>query len=440
VRELPRGWATSSLGTVTINRDGRRIPLRSSDRATRQGFYPYYGAQGIIDHLDDYLFDGTYLLIAEDGANLVSRSQPIAQIAHGKFWVNNHAHVVEPAPGMDIRFLMHFLNGNPLTGAVRGTAQPKLTQADLNRLLTPTPPLAEQERIVAAIEEQFSRLDAGVIALERVRQNLRRMRASVLDELVGFTTSAALPDGWSWVTIRDTAGTNSSPVLTGPFGTALSRSDFRENGIPVLTIGCLTDHGIQKENAPRVSDAKAQSLQRYALAAGDILFSRMATVGRAAVVGPSEDGCLINYHLMRLRLDQSLIHPEYLALLCRGSRAIHQYLIASNHGVTRPGINTKQLLALPVALPPLQQQKDIVYRVKGADDYAAVLDGEISLATRRASGLRASILTAAFSGKLVPQNTSDEPASVLLERIAAERSTSYNHQLSNNLRQLRFPA
>jgi len=204
----------------------------------------------------------------------------------------------------------------------------------------------------------------------------------------------------------------------------LSRSDFRSVGVPVLTIGCLTPEGIRIDLAPRVSDTKAETLRRYTLRAGDVLFSRMATVGRAAVVGETEAGSLINYHLMRLRLDQTIILPEFLVLLCHGSRAIQQYLTESNHGVTRPGINTKQLLGLPIALPSISTQEHIVNIVRSADDVASRLDVEVALATARVGQLRSSILAAAFSGKLVPQDPTDEAAPVLLERVTAERPSS----------------
>ena len=421
---LPQGWAQASFGAITVNHDGRRVPLKASDRAARQGKYRYFGAQGVIDHIDDYLFDGTYLLIAEDGANLISRAQPIAQIAKGQFWVNNHAHVVETLSGISLSFLKHFLNGSSLRGAVRGTAQPKLTQADLNRISIPVPPTAEQGRIVAAIEEQFSRMDAGLLALGRVRQNLKRIRHAALYHIIGFELGAQLPNGWEWVTIKDVAGDSSTPVLTGPFGTALSRSDFRSDGIPVLTIGCLTSDGIRTDLAPRVSPTKANALRRYTLEPSDVLFSRMATVGRAAVVGEAEAGSLINYHLMRLRLDQSIILPEFLVLLCRGSRAIQQYLSETNHGVTRPGINTRQLLSLPMALPPINEQQRILHIARFWDEVTSQLDKGVALAIARARQLRSSVLAAAFSGGLVPQDPADEPASDLLQRIAAERASS----------------
>src|SRR5262249_49456107 len=108
---LPQGWCWASVDQLTVNFDGQRVPVKAEDRAARQGEYPYYGASGVIDSVDDFLFDGSYLLIAEDGANLLSRSTPIAFQATGRFWVNNHAHVVQCLAGMPLVYLELFLNG-----------------------------------------------------------------------------------------------------------------------------------------------------------------------------------------------------------------------------------------------------------------------------------------------------------------------------------------
>ncbi len=180
---LPEGWACASIDQITKNFDGRRIPLKSADRDKRPGQYPYYGASGVIDDIDDFLFDGEYLLIAEDGANLLSRSTPIAFKATGKFWVNNHAHIVQTHGGIPLAYLSIFLNGKDLSFSVTGSAQPKLTQAALNKIPVPLPPLAEQTRIVAEVERRLS----GVEELETVvNANLQRaigLRQSILHRI-----------------------------------------------------------------------------------------------------------------------------------------------------------------------------------------------------------------------------------------------------------------
>lgn len=153
---------------VTINFDKKRIPLSSAQREKRQGTFRYYGAQGVIDHVDDYIFDGTYLLIAEDGENLKSKKQNIAQVVDGQFWVNNHAHIVQGNAQCDTRFLCYFINSMDLSGYVTGSAQPKLSQANLNAVTLSLPTLAEQKRIV----EYLYMLDQKIDVNQQINDNL----------------------------------------------------------------------------------------------------------------------------------------------------------------------------------------------------------------------------------------------------------------------------
>ena len=132
---------------VTINYDKRRVPLSGAQREKRQGKYRYYGAQGVIDHIDDFIFDGTYLLIAEDGENLKSKKQNIAQVVDGQFWVNNHAHIVQGNELCDTRYLCYLLNSMDLSGYITGSAQPKLCQSNLNAITLFLPTITVQKRI-----------------------------------------------------------------------------------------------------------------------------------------------------------------------------------------------------------------------------------------------------------------------------------------------------
>ncbi len=157
-----KNWPLRPFGELAANQDGRRMPVKASDRAHVQGEYPYYGASGIIDYVDSYLFDETSLLIAEDGANLLARSTPIAFIANGKYWVNNHAHVVTENGMARLRYLSTHLNLRNIRDFVTGSAQPKLNQANLNKIPIPYPPLSLQD-------EFDRRLDA--VALIRAKQS-----------------------------------------------------------------------------------------------------------------------------------------------------------------------------------------------------------------------------------------------------------------------------
>lgn len=138
------------LGEVCLNCDNQRRPITSNKRT--KGEYPYYGASGIVDYVESFIFDGDYLLVSEDGANLVARSTPIAFSISGKNWVNNHAHVLKFNTYEERKFVEYYLNMIDLSKFISGGAQPKLNQQNLNQISIPIPPLSEQQRIVDILD------------------------------------------------------------------------------------------------------------------------------------------------------------------------------------------------------------------------------------------------------------------------------------------------
>ena len=150
---IPKNWIWCNLSEMCINRDGERKPISQSERDLKQKIYDYYGASGIIDKIDGYTHEGELLLIGEDGANLISRSTPIAFIAKGKYWVNNHAHVIETMDRITLDYLCRYINSIDLKPFVTGGFQPKLSQGNLNVIPIPLPPLSEQKNIVEFLKD-----------------------------------------------------------------------------------------------------------------------------------------------------------------------------------------------------------------------------------------------------------------------------------------------
>ena len=153
---------------ISVNYDKKRIPLSGAQREKRKGEYRYYGAQGVIDYIDDYIFDGTFLLIAEDGENLKSKKQNIAQVVNGQFWVNNHAHIVMGNDLCDTHYLCYLINSMDLSGYVTGSAQPKLSQANLNAVSLLLPRMEIQKKIVAYL----SKIDEKIELNTQINKNL----------------------------------------------------------------------------------------------------------------------------------------------------------------------------------------------------------------------------------------------------------------------------
>jgi type I restriction enzyme S subunit len=145
-------WERKKLGDLIDLYDNIRVPLSGIEREKRQGEYPYYGAQSIIDYVNEYLFDGNYILIAEDGENLRTRNQPIAFAVSGQFWVNNHAHIVKGKSNIaDDLFIKYFLNNIDINPYVTGAAQPKLSQRNLKEIAIIVPPLPTQRKIASIL-------------------------------------------------------------------------------------------------------------------------------------------------------------------------------------------------------------------------------------------------------------------------------------------------
>ncbi|OEU67026.1 MAG: hypothetical protein BBJ57_12965 [Desulfobacterales bacterium PC51MH44] len=180
---VPAYWDVKKLKFSFNILNNRRIPLSAEERTGMQRNYPYYGASGIIDYVEDYIFDGPAVLVAEDGANLLSRSTPLAFIADGKYWVNNHAHILRPIEGPFDYWanLLCSINFEPF---ITGSAQPKLTKDRLASIPLPSPPLGEQKFISAFILEEVSKIDPMVTTANLVINKLQEYRTAIITAAV----------------------------------------------------------------------------------------------------------------------------------------------------------------------------------------------------------------------------------------------------------------
>jgi type I restriction enzyme, S subunit len=181
--KIPAHWGVIPLKRVFTNLDHRRIPLSSDERAVMAKEYPYYGASGIIDQVENYLFDEPLILVAEDGANLYSRSTPLAFVATGKYWVNNHAHIIRPHDGM-VNYWVHLLGSIVFDPWITGSAQPKLTSEILGAICLPIAPVSEREAILAFVDSHAARVDALVAKVRTAIDRLRELRTALISAAV----------------------------------------------------------------------------------------------------------------------------------------------------------------------------------------------------------------------------------------------------------------
>ena len=249
--EVPEGWEWTVIEDVTVNRDAERIPLSLAVRKKQQNkVYDYYGAAGVIDKVENYLFDERLLLIGEDGANLLSRSKNNAFFAEGKYWVNNHAHVLDCPSKSVLDYVAFVINSMSLDDYITGSAQPKLTQDNLNKILIPLPPEKEQHRIIESVNDYFSYISLLENEIEEMNSFVQKAKSKILDlaihgklvpqdpndepaiELLKrinpkFTPcdnwhdeKKEIPDSWIWCTLHDSFNIT---MGSSPTGDALNR-------------------------------------------------------------------------------------------------------------------------------------------------------------------------------------------------------------------------
>jgi type I restriction enzyme S subunit len=321
-RQTTLDWRQTTLGELTENFDSVRVPVKEADR--RAGPYPYYGASGIVDYVDDYLFEGNYLLIAEDGENLRTRKTPVAFLARGRFWVNNHAHVVRASSSADTRYLMYALAYADVSGYLSGSTLPKLTQGSLNRIQLLAPP-ADEQRAIAHI---LGTLDDKIELNRRTNETLEAIAGALFKSwFVNFDPVRAkaqgrdpglpphladlfpesfedselgeIPTGWGTLRLGDLLVLDKGLSYKGEF--------LGETGIPMVNLGCFLGHGRFGELAMKHYSGEFRDRHvvrpRDLVVANTDLTQKREVIGSPALIPPREslDELLFTHHVFAAR-------------------------------------------------------------------------------------------------------------------------------------------
>ena len=265
--------------------DSKRKPLSALQRAKKQGIYPYYGAQGIIDHLDEYLLDGEYLLVAEDGANLETRNQPIANIANGKIWVNNHAHVLGNNGKCPLNLLGFILNNMNISPYVTGCAQPKLNQENLRNIEIELP--SHIDRIASIL----SSLDRKIELNNKINADLEEMAQAIFKNwFVDFepfkdgkfvnSELGMIPEGWKVGTLDEIAD-----IVGGSTPSKAKPEYYTQKGIAWLTPKDLSNHPAVYSSRGEIdiTEEGYNSTSTKLMPKGTVLFTSRAPIGYISI-------------------------------------------------------------------------------------------------------------------------------------------------------------
>ena len=379
--ELPEGWCVTNIEELLINRDSERKPVSLAVRSKQKiKKYDYYGAAGVIDRVNDYLFNERLLLVGEDGANLLSRNKNNAFFADGKYWVNNHAHVLDATNKGILDFVVMVINSMELDDYITGSAQPKLSQDNLNKIPLPLPPLQEQKRIIKSIDYWFSFVDCIEASKDSLQETIKQTKSKILDlaihgklvpqdqtdepasQLLKRINPKAeiacdnaqygkLPKGWCEVQLGDIFNHNTGKALNASNTGGTMRKYLTTSNVYWNTFDFTTVKQMHYKDC---------ELDKCSITKGDLLVCEGGDVGRAAIWDFNYDICIQN-HLHRLR-------PK-LAILCVPLYYYVFYYLKENNmiggkGIGLLGLSSNALHKLHVPLPPLNEQYRIVAKIE----------------------------------------------------------------------------
>ena len=477
--EVPKGWSRVALEDVADVLDFEREPINSTDRDSRingktvSDLYPYYGATGQVGFIDAFRSEGQRVLLGEDAAPFLDPIKDKAYLANGRFWVNNHAHILAGAAGLvDNKFLCHQLNTVDYHPFVTGSTRLKLTSSAMKQIPMVVDPSAEQTRIVTKLEELLSDLDAGVAELKAAQKKLAQYRQSLLKAAVDGSLTAE----WRKNNQPSETGTQLLERILKERRArweAKQLAKFQEQGKtppkdwqkkypePVLpsttdlpelplwwtlaTTGLIAESIVPNRDKPltftghipwittpdfeRTDLHLKKSISGFGLSENECEMYRarvvpsqsviMTCVGRFGLSAVLDVRAVINQQLHAF-IPESGIRAEYLAFVIQAQR---NWLERNATSTTIAYLNKEKCESLPVPLPPVNEQDAVLNLLKPQLASIKVQLRNVGFSLKQAAAQRQNILRAAFAGQLVPQDPNDEPASILLERIRTERAT-----------------
>ena len=380
---LPNGWCFTDIGELLINRDGERKPVSSAIRSKQTNkIYDYYGAAGVIDKVDSYLFDERLLLVGEDGANLLSRSKNNAFFADGKYWVNNHAHVLDATNKKILDFVAIVINSMKLDDYITGSAQPKLSQDNLNKIPISLPPLAEQERITAEIERWFALIDQIEQGKSDLQATIKQAKSKILDlaihgklvpqdpndepaiELLkrinpDFTPcdNGHYPNGWQQTILGELFYHNTGKALNSSNKEGVMRNYLTTSNVYWNKF----DFTVIKQ-----MPFKESELDKCTVTKGDLLVCEGGDIGRSAIWNYDYDICIQNHiHRLRPKIDLCVLFYYYALAYLKENNLI------GGKGIGLLGLSSNALHKIELPLPPLTEQQRIVQKI---EELFSVLD------------------------------------------------------------------
>ena len=404
--ELPQNWQKEYLTNICNVYQPKTI---STKELLADGSYPVYGANGQIGYYDKYNHEFSEVLITCRGATCgnINKSVP-------KSWINGNAMVASPISNaiLDKNYLFYYLKNTSFDDYISGTAQPQITRTSLTKMPVIYPPLNEQKRIVEKLDKMMRIVDDVNSRLNKIPTALKRARQSILNQAI---TGELTKDWREKNNIKYTWKETSLKSIVLTYKNGLSKRSGKEGkATVVLRLADLCNHKIIKDNIREIKITDNEAKQ-YKLDYNDILIIRVNgsedIVGRFILYDLNENWIYCD-HLIRLKYDKTIIEPYYLFYYAQ-TNVVREYIkanVVSSAGQNT--INQKTLDNMPLLLPPIEEQAEIVRRVKLAFEKLDKIESKYQKVKEYSDKLTQSILNKAFRGELIPQDPNDSPIKI----------------------------
>ncbi|WP_232507049.1 restriction endonuclease subunit S [Idiomarina piscisalsi] len=383
------GWSYIELSQICDILDKRRKPITKKNRVP--GPYPYFGASGVLDYVDDFIFDEELVLLGEDGAKWGEGENSAFSIS-GKTWVNNHAHVLRPDRDKILdSWLIYYLNASDLSPFISGMTVPKLNQGRLREIEIPIPPISEQKRIVAILDEAFADIDKARALTERNLENARELFESYLQSV--------LTDHFC-----DAEEVNLGDEIDLLTGFAFKSKDYSTdaNAIPLVRGDNIIQGSLRWKGVKRWPMESSGEYSKYYLERNDLVLAMDRTWVKAgmkfAIINSDDLPALLVQRVARLRCLETLL-PKYLYYLL-GSKLFEKYVLSIQTGLGVPHISGKQIQAFRFKRPNVDQQKKVIAALTSVSENAKHLCENYSSKLETLDELKKSLLQKAFTGEL----------------------------------------
>lgn len=388
---IPEEWEVSPLADICDILDYKRKPIKASER--KAGKFPYYGASGIIDWVDDYLFDNELILLGEDGANLMTRNSPLAFRVSGKCWVNNHAHVFQIASNRrdNIDFVTMVLESKDYLKIVVGSAQPKITQEQCAAISLQRPPLHEQKKIADILSTVDEHINETESLIEKTKTLKQGMMQRLLTKGIGHTEFkdteiGRIPVVWEVVPLASIA-----KIINGDRGRNYpSKNDMMGSGIPFVNAGHLVNGRIDFASMNYISDEKFRHLSSGKFCKGDTIYCLRGTLGKNALVTSDIYGAIAS-SLVIFRPNEKIC-SYYLYYFCNSDLELFQRSKIDT-GSAQPNLSAENVGRYSLPLPPLHEQHKIASILTTIDDQIDTYQTKLSSLTHIKTGLMQQLLT-----------------------------------------------